>query len=87
MEPLFDLDLASVPQPTDGGLFSASITGSRPLPPRLGRSGPQIRFLHPQVHGVAVGALFGPGPREGILAVSYRGELVLVDTTTWTATR
>lgn len=83
---MFDVDLTATPPPDDGGLFPASLAATRTHGPALGASGFLVRFLHPRTDGMATGTYFGPGPREGTVAVSYAGSLILVDTTSWTLT-
>ncbi|MFL0579615.1 hypothetical protein [Dietzia sp. 179-F 9C3 NHS] len=85
MDPLFAIDLAAAAPPDDGGLFAASLATTGPRDP-LGQAGHLVRFRHPGVGGTVTGTLFGPGPREATLAVTYDGALHLVDTRTWTRT-
>lgn len=76
MDPLFDVDLSKTPLPDDGGLFPASLAADRTHSPTLGISGYLVRFRHPPTAGMATGTLFGPGPREDTVAVSYAGSLI-----------
>lgn len=85
MEPMFDLDLTGEPA-ADGGLFPLGAAIASPDAPALGRSGQLVWFRHPDAGDTVVGTMFGPGPREGTVAVTYRGALLLIDTTYWTIT-
>lgn len=86
MDPLFDLDLAAAGLPDDGGLFPAGAAAVHSDEPVLGRHGQLVWFHHP-LHGeTVIGTWFGPGPRDDAIAVTYGGDLLLINTTTWTIT-
>lgn len=84
MDPLFDLDLAAAGLAEDGGLFPAGAAAYEG--PVLGRRGQLVWFWHPSHGETVVGTWFGPGPREDTLAVTYGGQLLLINTSTWTIT-
>lgn len=86
MDPLFDLDLDTLDPPDDGGLFPHGLAAPQIDSPRIGRYGQLVWFWHPVQGEAVVGTAFGPGPREDTLAVTYGGELLLIDTLTWTTT-
>lgn len=86
MDPLFDLDLAVAGLPDDGGLFPAGAAAPHLEEPALGRHGQLVWFWHPSHGETVVGTWFGPGPRADAIAVTFGGDLLLIDTTTWTIT-
>lgn len=86
MDPLFDLDLAAAGPSADGGLFPAAAAAVHSDEPCLGLHGKLVWFWHPRLGETVVGTWFGPGPRAETIAVTYGGELLLINTATWTIT-
>ena len=86
MDPLFDLDLSAAGPSEDGGLFPAGAAATHTDEPTLGRHGQLVWFWCPRLGETAIGTWLGPGPRADTIAVTYGGELLLIDTTSWTVT-